>query len=105
MSKRAMAYDDEPLVHRVLVLYEAHAIASETGNYLLRSLLSEGLVRYLTVEKTSEGIKPKKRQVQQYIRGRNVSAREFNAALRNLEHAGEVLVDSETTCMEVLIDC
>ena len=54
-----MAYDDEPLVHRVLVLYEAHAIASETGNYLLRSLLSEGLVRYLTVEKTSDGIKPK----------------------------------------------
>ena len=59
MSERAMAYDDEPLVHRVLVLYETHAIASETGSYLLRSLLSEGVVRYLTVEKTSDGLRPK----------------------------------------------
>lgn len=56
MSEHALAYDDEPLVHRVLVLYEAHAVASETGSYLLRSLLSEGVCRYMTVEKTTNGL-------------------------------------------------
>ena len=59
MSERALAYDDEPLVHRVLVLYEAHAVASETGSYLLRSLLSEGVCRYMTVEKTKNGLEPR----------------------------------------------
>ena len=57
MSERALAYDDEPLVHRILVLYEAHAVASDTGSYLLRSLLSEGKVRYVTVEKTGDGLR------------------------------------------------
>ena len=57
MSERLLAYDEEPLVHRVLVLYEAHAISSETGSYLLRSLLSEGVVRYATVEKTPDGLR------------------------------------------------
>lgn len=57
MSERALAYDDEPLVRRMLVLYEAAGMAGEVASYLMRSLLSEGLIRYVTVQKTSEGLK------------------------------------------------
>src|SRR5688572_10663995 len=42
MSERALAYSQEPLSHRVLVLYEATALNGELGAYLIRSLLSEG---------------------------------------------------------------
>lgn len=59
MSERALAYSKEPLVHRVLVLYEATALNGELGAYLIRSLLSEGCVRYETVEKTKQGMEPK----------------------------------------------
>jgi hypothetical protein len=59
MSERVLAYSDEPLVHRFLVIYEAAGMESEFQTYLVRSLLSEGRVRYETVEKTSEGMKPR----------------------------------------------
>jgi hypothetical protein len=59
MSEHALAYGDEPLSHRFLVLYEAAALDGDFASYLLRSLLSEGRVRYETVEKTSEGLRPK----------------------------------------------
>ena len=59
MSDRALAYSDEPLQHRFLVLYEASGMESDFQTYLIRSLLSEGKVRYETVEKTSEGMKPR----------------------------------------------
>jgi NADH:ubiquinone oxidoreductase subunit C len=59
MSERALAYSQEPLVHRHLILYEAAGLSSEFGQYLLRSLLSENRVRYETVEKTADGIKPR----------------------------------------------
>ena len=59
MSERALAYDEEPLAHRFLVIYEAAGMGGEMAAYLLRSLLSEACVRYLTVEKTSEGMRPK----------------------------------------------
>jgi len=57
MSDRALAYDDEPVSHRVLILYEAAGISGETATYMVRSLLSEGEIRYLTVEKTSDGLR------------------------------------------------
>ena len=57
MSEHALAYSDESLVHRVLVIYEAAGMAGETASYLLRSLLSEGHIRYETVEKTADGMK------------------------------------------------
>ncbi len=57
MSERARAYSEEPLVHRMLVVVEAAAMESEFGSYLIRSLLSEGCVRYETIEKTPEGMK------------------------------------------------
>ena len=59
MSERALAYDEEPLSHRFLVIFEASGLGGDMATYLLRSLLSEGCVRYLTIEKTADGIKPK----------------------------------------------
>ena len=59
MSERALAYDEEPLSHRMLVIYEASGMEGDMQTYLVRSLLSEGKLRYLTLEKGSEGIKPR----------------------------------------------
>src|SRR5215212_10440721 len=59
MSERTLAYSEEPIKHRFLVIYEAAGMSGEFATYLIRSLLSEGCVRYETVEKTSEGIKPR----------------------------------------------
>lgn len=59
MSDRSLAYSDEPLSHRILVLFEAAGITSDLGTYLMRTLLSEGKIRYETVEKTADGLKPK----------------------------------------------
>jgi len=57
MSERALAYSDEPVKHRMLVIYEAAGMAGDFASYLMRSLLSEGRIRYETVEKTKDGLK------------------------------------------------
>lgn len=54
MSDRALAYSTEPLKHRILVIYEIPGIASEFASYLVRSLLSEGKVRYETAGRLIE---------------------------------------------------
>jgi hypothetical protein len=59
MSERTLAYSEEPIKHRFLVIYEAEGMASDFATYLMRSLLSEGAVRYETVESTRNGIKPR----------------------------------------------
>lgn len=59
MSDRALAYSAEPLKHRHLVIYEAAGMASDFATYLIRSLLSEGKLRYETVQKTRDGLEPK----------------------------------------------
>ena len=59
MSERALAYSEEPLNHRMLVLYEAAGLDSDFATYLIRSLLSEGRIRYETVLKTSQGLEGK----------------------------------------------
>jgi hypothetical protein len=59
MSEQSLAYSDEPLKKRFLVLFEAAGLNSDLASYMLRSLLSEGRVRYETVEKTKEGLKPR----------------------------------------------
>jgi len=51
MSERALVYSEEPLQHRILVLYEAAALNSDFGTYVLRSLMSEGRIRYETVDR------------------------------------------------------
>jgi hypothetical protein len=57
MSERSLAYSDEPLAHRILVIYEAAGLSSDFASYLVRSLLSEGKIRYATVEKTATGLR------------------------------------------------
>jgi hypothetical protein len=52
MSERALACSEEPLSHRFLVIYEAPGMSGEFQTYLIRSLLSEGRIRYETVIKS-----------------------------------------------------
>jgi hypothetical protein len=59
MSEKALAYSRVPLHHRILVLFEAAGLRGEFASYLVRSLLSEGHVRYETVERTSKGLQPR----------------------------------------------
>ena len=56
MSEKALAYSDEQLQHRILIIAEASALQSEFGSYLIRTLLSEGRIKYEFVEKTPAGI-------------------------------------------------
>jgi hypothetical protein len=49
MSERGLIYTSEDLQNRMLVIYEADAIATGRGAYLLRTLLSEGILRYEVV--------------------------------------------------------
>jgi hypothetical protein len=60
MSERVLAYGDEPLDHRMLVVMEADGVSGDFGQYLLRSLLSEGRLVYETVERTPEGLKKRR---------------------------------------------
>ena len=59
MSEHALAYSEEPLSQRMLVIFEAAGMAGDMQTHLIRSLLSEGRIRYELVEKTSEGLKPR----------------------------------------------
>jgi hypothetical protein len=59
MSDRALAYSDEDFRHRYLVIYEAAGMNSDIASYLIRSLLSEGVIRYELVEKTRDGMRPR----------------------------------------------
>jgi hypothetical protein len=59
MSEKALAYSTEPLAYRMLVLIEAVGLRSDFASYLVRSLLSEGRLRYETVEKTPQGLRPR----------------------------------------------
>lgn len=59
MSDRALAYSDEDFRHRHLVIYEAAGMTSDIASYLIRSLLSEGRIRYELVEKTKDGMRPR----------------------------------------------
>ena len=58
MSEKALAYSQEPMSHRHLVIFEAAGLGGEFAQYLMRSLLSEGKIRYETVDRTkNEGRK------------------------------------------------
>ncbi len=59
MSERSLAYSEEPLAHRCLILFEVAGLSSDFATYLMRTLLSEGCVRYETVEKTKNGLAPR----------------------------------------------
>lgn len=55
MSEKALLYSEEPLVHRTIVIYEAAGMDGDGyAPYFLRTLLSEGHLRYESVD-TSKG--------------------------------------------------
>jgi hypothetical protein len=54
MSERALAYTEKPMKHRMIVIYEAAGLRGETANYLMRPLISEGQIRYETVESVKD---------------------------------------------------
>jgi hypothetical protein len=60
MSERAIIYSDEDYRHRVIVIFEAAGMNSDLMSYLIRTLLSEGRVVYEVVEKTKEGLRPRR---------------------------------------------
>lgn len=60
MSERVLVYTEADLAHRFLVIAEAVGMESDFASYLIRSLLSEGKLSYEFVEKTAEGLKPRR---------------------------------------------
>jgi len=57
MSDMNLAYTEESLSNRFLVLYEVAGITGDTADYLIRSILSEGRIKYEFVEKTANGMR------------------------------------------------
>jgi len=55
MSEHALIRSKESFRHRFLVIYEAEGMASNFLEYLIRSLISEGHIRYSTLVETGEG--------------------------------------------------
>ena len=61
MSEHALIYSEEPLKHRFLIIFEyTGASNKDFTNYIVRSLLTEGKIIYDTVEKTHEGLRPRR---------------------------------------------
>ena len=56
MSAKVIFYGEEDLRHKMLVLIEWRGVNSE-GEYPLESLLSEGYLKYETVESTPDGLR------------------------------------------------
>ena len=57
MSERALIYNEKlKLKHRYLVIQEAAGLNDGVGRVFLRQLLSEGKVRYATVQSTKDGL-------------------------------------------------
>lgn len=58
MSERSLAYLGEQLDlrHKTLIIQEAAGMAQGQGRVFLRQLLTEGAVRYTTVQSTSDGL-------------------------------------------------
>ena len=55
MSDKVLAYDREPLSHRMLLIYEACGLQGGSAEYMLRSLISEGHIRYAVTETQGDG--------------------------------------------------
>lgn len=55
VSEKALIYDARPYTHKTIVFFEAHGQANELVNYLVRTLISEGQIRHMTVERDESG--------------------------------------------------
>jgi hypothetical protein len=60
MSEKTLLYTEEPLSHRHIILSEAAGLSGDFQEYVIRTLLSEGFLEYEFVEKTSEGLRPRR---------------------------------------------
>lgn len=60
MSERTLLYTEEPLSHRHLIFSEVAGIGGDFQEYVIRTLLSEGFLEYEFVEKTPEGLRPRR---------------------------------------------
>jgi hypothetical protein len=56
MSEKALIYSGLNLKNRFLIIQEAAGLAEGNGRVFLRQLITEGVVRYATVQSTSTGI-------------------------------------------------
>ena len=63
MSEHALVYDERPIKHRMIVLYEASGLGPDregqpnTLASCMRTLLSEGKIKYTTVERAEDGLR------------------------------------------------
>lgn len=55
MSERGLIFTEESMCHRMLVIFEAAGMSGDMQSYLLRSLLSEGRIRYQMAAKGEGG--------------------------------------------------
>ena len=55
LSERGLIFIDEGMAHRMLVIFEAEGMAGDLQTYLIRSLLSEGRIRYQMASKGEGG--------------------------------------------------
>jgi hypothetical protein len=55
MSEKALIYTNLDLKHRFIILYEAGGMGPQ-ASYIMRSLLSEGCIKYEFVDKTEKGL-------------------------------------------------
>ena len=60
MSEKTLLYTEEPLSHRHIILSEAAGLSGDFQEYVIRTLLSEGTLEYEFVEKTSDGLRPRR---------------------------------------------
>ncbi len=60
MSEKTLFYTEESLSHRHLFFAEAAGVGGEFQDYIIRTLLSEGFLEYEFVEKTAEGLRPRR---------------------------------------------
>ena len=55
MSEKALIFGDEDLRHKLIVIYEASGLEDGYLAYIVRSLLSEGRIRYQITERGNDG--------------------------------------------------
>jgi hypothetical protein len=54
-SEKSMIYSDESFKHRFVTFFEASGINKGFQNYIIRTLLSEGYIKYEVTEKSKDG--------------------------------------------------
>jgi hypothetical protein len=59
-SERTLLYTEQDLAHKHIILAEAAGLGGDFQEYVIRTLLSEGFLEYEFVEKTSEGLRPRR---------------------------------------------